>query len=82
MFVLNSENTRLKTELNLLKGENPEEVISKGNAMNVKLHKRWLMITSEGAVFVFLLLLGGYQIRKTLKKETALAQQQKNFLLF
>jgi len=81
MVVLNSENTRLKTELNLLKGENPEEVISKGNAMNAKLHKRWLMITSEGAVFVFLLLLGGYQIRKTLKKETALAQQQKNFLL-
>ncbi len=81
MFELNSENTRLKTELNLLKGENPEEVIAKGNAMNEKLHKRWLMISSEGAVFVFLLLLGGFQIRKTLKKETALAQQQKNFLL-
>jgi signal transduction histidine kinase len=81
MFQLNSENIRLKTELNLLKGETPEEVISSGNALNEKLHKRWVMISSEGAVFIFLLLLGGYQIRKTLKKETALAQQQKNFLL-
>ncbi|MFL5765165.1 MAG: sensor histidine kinase [Bacteroidia bacterium] len=81
MFQLNSENIRLKTELNLLKGENPEEIISSGNALNEKLHKRWLMISSEGAVFVFLLLLGGYQIRKTLKKEAELGQQQKNFLL-
>lgn len=81
MFQLNSENIRLKTEVNLLKGENPEDIIANGTALNEKLHKRWLMISSEGAVFVFLLLLGGYQIRKTLKKETALAQQQKNFLL-
>lgn len=71
----------MKTELNLLKEESPEDIIAKGNELNAKLHKRWLMISSEGAVFVFLLLLGGYQIRKTLKKESALAQQQKNFLL-
>lgn len=81
MFQLNSENVLLKTEINLLKGETPEEIISNGNAMNAKLHKRWIMISSEGAVFIFLLLLGGYQIRKTLKKENALSQQQKNFLL-
>lgn len=81
MFQLNTENVRLKTEINLLKEESPEEIILRGNELNEKLHKRWLMISSEGAVFVFLLLLGGYQIRKTLKKETALAQQQKNFLL-
>lgn len=81
MFQLNTENIRLKTEINLLKGETPEEIVIKGNELNDKLHKRWLMISSEGAVFVFLLLLGGYQIRKTLKKETALARQQKNFLL-
>ncbi|CAN5428565.1 hypothetical protein BH10BAC1_BH10BAC1_03970 [soil metagenome] len=81
MFQLNSENIRLKTELNLLKGESPEDIVESGNLLNAKLHKRWIMISSEGAVFVFLLLLGGYQIRKTLKKETALAQQQKNFLL-
>lgn len=81
MFQLNTESIRLKTEINLLKGESPEEIILKGNELNDKLHNRWLMVSSEGAVFVFLLLLGGYQIRKTLTKETELAQQQKNFLL-
>jgi signal transduction histidine kinase len=81
MFQLNTENVRLKTELNLLKGESPQEIVTSGNELNERLHKRWLMISSEGAVFVFLILLGGYQIRKTLKKEAALAQQQKNFLL-
>jgi K+-sensing histidine kinase KdpD len=62
-------------------GDTPEEIIANGNALHEKLHKRWVMISSEGAVFIFLLLLGGYQIRKTLKKEAALAQQQKNFIL-
>ena len=81
MFQLNTESIRLKTEINLLKGESPEEIILKGNELNDKLHNRWLMVSSEGAVFVFLLLLGGYQFRKTLTKETELAQQQKNFLL-
>ena len=81
MFQLNSENTRLKTELNLLKGESPEEIVSSGNEMNQKLHKRWLMISGEGAVFVGLLLFGVYQIRKTLKKENELANRQKNFML-
>lgn len=81
MFQLNAENTRLKTEINLLKGESPEEIAITGNAMNEKLHKRWVMISSEGAVFVGLLLLGIYQIRKTLKKENELAERQKNFLL-
>jgi signal transduction histidine kinase len=52
-----------------------------GNEINAKLHKRWLMISSEGAVFVGLLLLGVYQIRKTFKKENELASRQRNFLL-
>jgi len=81
MFQLNAENTRLKTELNLLKGETPQEIVAQGNEMNAKLHKRWLMISSEGAVFIGLLLLGIYQIRKTFKKESELAERQKNFLL-
>lgn len=81
MFQLNNEIVLLKNELNLLKGESAEQIILKGNELNEKLHKRWLMISGEGAVFVGLLLLGIYQIRKTLKKEKELAAQQKNFLL-
>lgn len=81
MFQLNNEISHLKTELNLLKGESVEEVILNGNEINTKLHKRWIMISSEGAVFIGILLLGILQIRKTFKKEAELAHQQKNFLL-
>ena len=81
MFQLSNENVLLKNELNLLKGESPEQIASSGNKLNKKLHTRWVMISSEGAVFIGLLLLGIYQIRKTFKKEKELATQQKNFLL-
>jgi K+-sensing histidine kinase KdpD len=81
MVNLNNEVVHLKTEINLLKGETLNEVVIKGNELNEKLHKRWLMIFGEGFVFVNLLLLGIYQIRKTFNKEAKLAQQQKNFLL-
>lgn len=81
MFQLNNEISVLKTELNLLKGGSPEEIISKGNEINAKLQKRWVMISSEGAVFIGLLLLGIYRIRRTFKKEKELSDRQKNFLL-
>ncbi len=81
MINLNNEVVHLKTEINLLKGETLNEVVIKGNELNEKLHKRWLMISGEGLVFVSLLLLGIYQIRKTFNKEAKLALQQKNFLL-
>jgi signal transduction histidine kinase len=81
MFQLNNEISYLKTELNLLKGESAEDVMTKGNEINEKLHKRWIMISSEGAVFIGLLMLGIIQIRRTFKKENELANRQKNFLL-
>ncbi|MES2394609.1 MAG: histidine kinase dimerization/phospho-acceptor domain-containing protein, partial [Bacteroidota bacterium] len=77
----NNEIYYLKTELNLLKGETLDEVVLKGNELNEKLHKRWLMISGEGIVFMGVLLLGIFQIRKTFKREAELSQQQQNFLL-
>ncbi len=81
MLNLNNEIYHLKTELNLLKGESLNEVALKGNELNQKLYSRWIMIAGESSVFVTLLLLGIFKIRKTFKKETELAQRQKNFLL-
>ena len=81
MLKLNKEIYHLKTEINLLKGESPDEIVLKGNELNEKLRSRSIMIAGESSVFVALLLVGIFQIRKTFKKESALAQQQKNFLL-
>lgn len=77
----NNEIFHLKTEINLLKGETPDEVIIKGNELNQKLHKRWIMIFGEGVVFMSILLIGIFKVRNVFKKETALAHQQQNFLL-
>jgi two-component system phosphate regulon sensor histidine kinase PhoR len=81
MVQLNNEIYHLKTQVNLLQGESPDEIIANGNALTARLKARWVMIASEGSVFIALLLLGIFQIRKTFKKEAALAQQQNNFLL-
>jgi len=81
MVRLNNEVYSLKTEVNLLRGETSLEIERNGNELNRKLKTRWLMIASEGSVFVCLLLLGIMQVRKTFIKEAALSQQQNNFLL-
>ncbi len=77
----NKEIYILKSEVNLLKHDSPTDIITKGNELNSKLHSKWIMIAGEGTVFIGLLILGIIQIRKTFKKETALAHLQKNFLL-
>src|ERR1035437_287923 len=80
MIEHNNEIYHLKTELNLLKGETLNEVVLKGNQLNEQLHTSWVMISGEGIVFIGLLLLGIFQVRKTFKREAELSQQQQNFL--
>ena len=80
MIELNNEIYHLKTELNLLKGATLNDVVLNGNELNAKLHKRWVMISGEGIVFIGILLLGIFQIRKTFKREEELSFQQQNFL--
>lgn len=46
-----------------------------------KKKKRLYMITGEGTVFLLILLYGVYKVRRSVKKETQLAKQQKNFIL-
>jgi len=81
MVEQNYEIYQLKSEVNLLNHESPEEIIANGNVLNSKLRNKWIMIASEGTVFIGLLVLGVFQIRKSFKKEALLANQQKNFLL-
>lgn len=43
--------------------------------------KRVTMVIGEGAVFLFILLLGHWQIRRSIKKQMLLDQGQRNFML-
>lgn len=81
MVELNNEIYYLKTELNIMKGESLDEVVLNGNKLNEKLHKRWIMISGEGLVFIGILFSGIFQIRRTFKREADLSKQQQNFLL-
>lgn len=58
----------------------PEQLILKGE-LDQKLSLRVWMVLGEGAVFIFILLLGFWAVRKSIGKELRLAEQQKNFLL-
>lgn len=46
-----------------------------------KQHSRMAMIIGEGSVFLILLGIGIYRVKKSFEKETQLASQQKNFML-
>jgi signal transduction histidine kinase len=58
----------------------PEQSIHKGE-LNQKLSQRVWMVLGEGAVFIFILFLGFWVVRKSIVKELLFAEQQKNFLL-
>lgn len=58
----------------------PEQLIQKAQ-LDQKLTLRIWMVLGEGAVFVLILILGFWAVRKSIAKELDMAQQQKNFLL-
>jgi len=45
-----------------------------------ELHRKWFMIAGEGSVFLGLMLLGIFQVRKAFRKESELLARQKTFL--
>ena len=79
---LNQEVYEQKTKCEaIIESNNVNQFSQKQDALLSKLHHRWIMVAGEGTVFLILLVLGVTQTRKAFKKETALSQQQKNFLL-
>ncbi len=57
------------------------ELTSEINTESHLITKRITMIIGEGAVFLLLLLVGIWQIRRSILKDLKLSQRQKNFLL-
>ncbi|HET6243176.1 MAG: GHKL domain-containing protein [Bacteroidetes bacterium] len=81
LFELNNELSQKKAELLVSKQE--QGIIQNETLPELKgkLHKKWLMIAGEGTVFLILLIVGIAKTHSTFKKEIALSDQQKNFLL-
>jgi len=78
---LNAEIYNLKLEiLSVTELIGPEQLIQKAE-LDQKLSLRIWMVLGEGAVFVFILLLGFWAVRRSIAKELNVAEQQKNFLL-
>ena len=51
------------------------------NTENQLINKKVLMVFGEGTVFLILLFVGFYQVRKSFMREVQVAKQQRNFLL-
>lgn len=81
LFQLNNEVHSLRSELNYITSRDSEELQKAEAELDAHLKRRWTMIIGEGLFFLVLLVLGHIKIRNTFKKETALAQQQHNFML-
>lgn len=78
---LNAEIYGLKLQLlELNVAALPEQQILKAE-LDEKLALRIWMVLGEGAVFITMLLIGFWAVRKSIVKELNLAAQQKNFLL-
>jgi two-component system phosphate regulon sensor histidine kinase PhoR len=73
---LSREVTEQKQEILELKGDQ-----EKAEQLNRSVNGKVWMILGEGSVFFLLLTLGIIQTRKSIRKEMALSNQQKNFLL-
>lgn len=75
LFTINDKYYNSEKNSHSIKGETIPKVL-------LDEHRRQqLMIIGEGSTFIFLLLIGIFFIRKNLKKELAIAQQQQNFML-
>lgn len=61
--------------------KNQLSVSSDQSQLSERLTKKYWMIIGEGTVFLGLMILGILRVRSSFKKEVALADQQKNFIL-
>ena len=78
---LNAEIYTLRREMLVLSElAAPEQLIQKGQ-LDEKLTLQIWMVLGEGTVFIFILLLGFWAVRRSMAKELHVAEQQKNFLL-
>jgi two-component system phosphate regulon sensor histidine kinase PhoR len=71
----------VKQNLAALSSSDNTVIMGEINALEHKKALRLYMTVGEGTVFLFILLFGVNQVRKSMKKENELATQQNNFIL-
>ena len=71
----------LKQNLAALSSSDDQIILRNIDALQHKKAAQVYMIVGEGTVFLLILLFGIYQVRKSIRRETALANQQSNFIL-
>ena len=70
----------INLSVELIQAKAPFNGYTTDDVLHLSKSKTW-MIIGEGSVFIILLAIGLYQIRKSILKEVALAQQQQNFMM-
>lgn len=83
VLLVKQSNSIIKEKQNLvaLSSSNLDTIQHNIKILDDKRKMQVYMITGEGTVFLLLLLAGIYVVRKSIKKETELSNQQKNFML-
>ena len=71
----------LKQNLAALSSSDDQIILRDIDALQRKKAAQVYMIVGEGTVFLLILLFGVYQVRKSIRRETDLANQQSNFIL-
>jgi hypothetical protein len=71
----------LKQNIAALSSTDDEIILRDVETLQHKKTNQLYMIVGEGTVFLLILLFGVYQVRKSIKKETELADQKSNFIL-
>lgn len=81
MFKQNQQIIELRLQVTELQYSNDPDLDERKKELENELRKKWMMAAGEGSIFLLLLVLGFFMIRKGFKKEAELARMQKNFLL-
>jgi len=76
-----NENISKEQKIIALSTSDYSKAESQINELEAKKTKRVYMFVGEGTVFLLILLYGIHLVRKSIKRETQLASQQKNFIL-
>jgi signal transduction histidine kinase len=71
----------LKQNIAALSSTDDEIILRDVETLQHKKTNQLYIIVGEGTVFLLILLFGVYQVRKSIKKETELADQKSNFIL-